>query len=76
MGEGGNDDKQPRDGRPASRLSRFRLWLAGYYELEVIGDRDNDHLLRDVGLTREEARDALRPWWIIGLLLLPRRGRE
>lgn len=59
-----------------SRLSKFRLWLAGYYELEVIASRDNDHLLRDAGLSRQEACDRLRPWRIVGLLLLPRSGRE
>jgi hypothetical protein len=38
--------------------------------------RDNDHLLRDAGLSREAACDDLRAWRIIGFLLLPRSGRE
>lgn len=59
-----------------SLRSRLRLWLAGYSALELIAARDNDHLLRDAGLSRDEARDSLRSLRIVGILLLPRSGRE
>jgi hypothetical protein len=75
LGKGENGD----DGNGERRLSRFskvRLWLAGYSALEVVADRDNDHLLRDAGLSRDEAQDSLRAWRIVGLLLMPRSGRE
>ena len=58
-----------------SPVSRLRQWSAAYGALELIAGRDNEHLLRDAGLSRDEARDSLRPWRIIGSLLLPRSGR-
>ena len=61
MGKGEKDDVGQRyDQGSASLFSRFGLWLAGYYELETISARSSDHLMRDAGLTREQARGDLR----------------
>jgi hypothetical protein len=46
--------------RAASALG---LWIGRFRERRALGDL-NDHLLRDVGLTREQAeREAAKPWW-------------
>ncbi|WFR94084.1 hypothetical protein [Rhizobium tumorigenes] len=68
--------QKDEDKAPVTRMERLRLWLAGYSALEVIARRENDHLFRDAGMSRDEVRDSLRPWRIVGLLLLPRSGRE
>ncbi|ETX14745.1 hypothetical protein OCH239_20490 [Roseivivax halodurans JCM 10272] len=52
-------------GRPARRslLSRFRAYTAMRRQRTALGDLD-DHALRDIGLSRAEARrEARRPFW-------------
>jgi hypothetical protein len=47
------------DGWDGRRNSKLILWLARYRALETIAERKGDHLLRDAGLSREEARAGL-----------------
>jgi hypothetical protein len=47
------------NGKWSSTLSDLYLWLARYRALETIAERKGDHLLRDVALSREDARAGL-----------------
>lgn len=44
-------------------LAPVSLWVSRHRERRALGDL-SDHLLSDVGLTREEAeRESAKPWW-------------
>ncbi|PZM13687.1 hypothetical protein CPY51_12415 [Rhizobium tubonense] len=52
----------------SSRFAMLRLYLAQRSALELIALRKGDQLLRDIGLSREEARDSLKPWYRNGTM--------
>ena len=64
------------DGCDGRRILKLILWLARYRALETIAERKGDHLLRDVGLSREEARDSLRLPAIAKALLRQKEPRK
>ena len=57
-----------RHRRPFLRRSLARLvaWIDRAHQRRALSDLD-DHLLRDIGVSREEARrEAMRPFWRSG----------